>query len=178
MAGTAIDLVNTYYTKAQEDLTALQKLEEPLNAQKAIVADLYRQIGYHQANGNEADANIASARYTAAKAVLDTLQSHYDVLNATYTKALQDYQTKKSELLSASEQTQLQNKQDADTANVLAKAKQAEVDAQAKLALTASEADKANQKKNTRMLIIGGSVIVFLGLCYFLYKNYLSKKPE
>lgn len=164
MEGTAIDLVNSYYTTAQTYYKSLNEWKVKAADALSLVIELQRQVAYHQGNGDEQNAVFASVRLTAA--YNQNLEAKTNVIKfqKLYDEAEALYQEKKATLLSSTESAQLKAKQDADTAAInagAAKSTQETAAAKVKADLEAQGTTFA-QKNKSMFLYVGIGVTIFV----------------
>jgi len=183
MAGTAIDLVNSYYQTAQGYYKTLTEWKLKAADAFALVKELQRQVAFHQANGDEPNAVTASIRLTAAYNQDSEAKINVVKFQKLYDDAELLYQEKKGALLSSTEAEQLKAKQDADTAAINAGAAKS-IEETAKLAQqTAAQKVKADLEaqgatfaaKNKQLFLYVGIGLTLLVVGVVVYLKVTTK---
>lgn len=161
----ATDLVNQYFSDAQKKLTRLQTAQDQLTDLNAQVAELDRQIKYHNDRGDTTNRDIVIQRKIPVAGDRDAKITEIATLQKSYDDAEALYIVKRNDLLTEEQKAALDNQiklqNDASAQDLIDKAKQA----------TTNFA-----QGTTKYLIVGTIIIVIVIIVAVVIRN--SKQVE
>lgn len=171
---TEVNLVKTYYDKAQAKLAELNAAKDLLN-KTTLDYEMAKRGDYITTvyTGNGRDSETPESVANNILVFVKNYQNQVDTIQIAYNKAENEYTTKSNELLTADQKNQLKAAQDAETnnKNAAAEAKKAEA---AKLMVDAQAGTFAQSQSKIILFAGVGLVLVVVGV--FIYFKFFKAK--